>query len=78
MHELQFQERQWDQWAGKITGIIPWIEEPGGLQSMWSQRGRHDLATAQTYVYKRIKVYCFNILNALSASVYPLLNVTII
>ena len=56
MHELQFQEKQWDQWAGKITGIIPWIEEPGGLQSMWSQRGRHDLATAQTYVYKRIKV----------------------
>ena len=21
---------------------IPWIEEPGGLQSMGSQRGRHD------------------------------------
>ena len=26
---------------------IPWIEEPGGLQSMRSQRVRHDLATAQ-------------------------------
>ena len=24
---------------------IPWTEEPGGLQSMWSQRVRHDLAT---------------------------------
>ena len=24
---------------------IPWIEEPGGLQSMGSQRLRHDLAT---------------------------------
>ena len=23
---------------------IPWIEEPGGLQSMWSQRVRHDWA----------------------------------
>jgi len=26
---------------------IPWIEEPGGLQSMGSQRIRHDLATKQ-------------------------------
>ena len=26
---------------------IPWTEEPGGLQSMGSQRGRHDLLTKQ-------------------------------
>ena len=26
---------------------IQWTEEPGGLQSMWSQRVRHDLATKQ-------------------------------
>ena len=26
---------------------IPWIEEPGGLQSMGSQRIRHDLVTKQ-------------------------------
>ena len=26
---------------------IPWTEEPGGLQSMGSQRGGHDLATKQ-------------------------------
>ena len=26
---------------------IPWTEEPGGLQSMASQRVRHDLATKQ-------------------------------
>ena len=26
---------------------IPWTEEPGGLQSMGSQRGRYDLATKQ-------------------------------
>ena len=25
-----------------LTGIIPWTEEPGGLQSMGSQRVRHD------------------------------------
>ena len=26
---------------------IPWIEEPGGLQSMKSQKVGHDLATKQ-------------------------------
>ena len=26
---------------------IPWTEEPGGLQSMGSQRLRHDLVTKQ-------------------------------
>ena len=26
---------------------IPWAEEPGGLQSMGSQRVRYDLATKQ-------------------------------
>ena len=26
---------------------IPWTEEPGGLQCMWSQRGKHNLATEQ-------------------------------
>ena len=26
---------------------IPWTEEPGGLQSMESQRVRHDLVTGQ-------------------------------
>ena len=26
---------------------IPWTEEPGGLQSMWSQRVKHDSATKQ-------------------------------
>ena len=30
---------------------IPWTEEPGGLQSMGSQRVRHDLATEQTNEY---------------------------
>ena len=26
---------------------ILWTEEPGGLQSMWSQSVRHDLVTKQ-------------------------------
>ena len=31
---------------------IPWTEEPGGLQSMGSQRAGHDLATEQKQVCK--------------------------
>ena len=30
-----------------LTGIIPWAEEPGRLQSMWSQKVRHNLVTKQ-------------------------------
>ena len=30
-----------------LTWEIPWTEEPGGLQSMGSQRVRHDLVTEQ-------------------------------
>ena len=49
------QETGFDPWVGKIpwrrawqpipvflTREIPWTEEPGGLQSMGSQRVRHD------------------------------------
>ena len=31
---------------------IPWTEEPGGLQSMGSQRVRHDLAAKQQITSK--------------------------
>ena len=30
---------------------IPWTEEPGGLQSMGSQRVGHDLATKPNHMY---------------------------
>ena len=30
---------------------IPWTEEPGGLQSMWSQRVWHDWVTEHTHTY---------------------------
>ena len=30
-----------------LTWEIPWVEEPGGLQSMGSQRIGHDWATKQ-------------------------------
>ena len=35
---------------------IPWTEESGGLQSMGSQRVRHDRATMQQHVYAYIYV----------------------
>ena len=31
-----------------LAGIIPWTEKPGGLQSMGSQRVRHNGATEHT------------------------------
>ena len=31
-----------------LARIIPWTEEPGGLQSMQSQRARHHRATEHT------------------------------
>ena len=34
---------------------VPWIEEPGGLQSMGLQRVGHNLATKQQQRYSRNK-----------------------
>ena len=55
---LQCERPGFDPWGGKISwrsawqptlvflpGESPWTEEPGGLQSMGSQRVRHDWAT---------------------------------
>ena len=33
------------------VGIIPWIEEPGGLQSMGSQRVGHDWAFTHILIH---------------------------
>ena len=35
---------------------IPWTEEPGGLQSMVSQRGRQDWATSLTHSFSLVNV----------------------
>ena len=32
--------------SSTLAWKIPWMEEPGGLQSMGSRRVRHDLATS--------------------------------
>ena len=33
--------------SSNLAWEIPWMEEPGGLQSMGSRRVRHDLVTEQ-------------------------------
>ena len=37
---------------------IPWAEEPGGLQSMGSQRVRHDLAAKHQQPFLVTAVFC--------------------
>ena len=37
--------------SSSLAWKIPWTEEAGGLQSMGSQRVRHDLSTAQAAKY---------------------------
>jgi len=32
--------------SSTLAWKIPWMEEPGGLQSMWSQRVGHDSVTS--------------------------------
>jgi len=53
MQETQIQSPGWDNLLEKgmvtrssIAWRIPWTEEPGGLQSMGSQRVGHDQATS--------------------------------
>ena len=44
-----------------LAWSIPWTEEPGGLQSMESQRVGHNRATSHTYIqlYNCIYIYIF-------------------
>ena len=59
MQETQLQSLGWENPLGKematdssiLAWKIPWIEDPGGPQSMGSQRVAHDLATS-LYLYK--------------------------
>ena len=40
--------------SSNLAWIIPWTEEPAGLQSMGSQRVGHDLATKPPPIYGRV------------------------
>ena len=60
MQETRFQslggeyslEKEMATHLGILVWRIPWAEEPGGLQSTWSKRVRHYLATE--YAHKRL------------------------
>ena len=57
MQEIRIQslgkEDSWEEGVATHSSIlawrIPWTEEPGGLQSMALQGGRHDQATTTKY-----------------------------
>ena len=66
------QKTQFNPWVGKIpleeemvthsnilAWEIPWTEEPGGLQSVGSQRFGHDLVTKHTYTHTHTYTYIF-------------------
>ena len=46
--------------SSTLTWKIPWTEEPDKLQSMGSQRVRHDCATSH-FTHKLVMVYIFYI-----------------
>ena len=43
-------EKEMSTHSSVLSWEIPWTEEPGGLQSMGSQRVRHGLATEQQQI----------------------------
>ena len=42
-------EKEMETYSSILAWKIPWTEEPGGLQSIVSQRAAHDLATEQQH-----------------------------
>ena len=40
-----------------LTWRIPWMEEPGGLQSLGSQKVRYNLATEHTWKELILQIY---------------------
>ena len=56
-------ERAWQPTPVFLPGESPWTEEPGGLQSMGSQRVRHDLA-AKHSIAQHIMTYIISLILA--------------
>ena len=50
-----------------LSGESPWTEEPGRLQSMWSQRVRHDCNPAHTWLQQHVRLswICFSLFHYL-------------
>ena len=65
--------------SSTLVWKIPWTEEPGGLQSMGSQRIRHDWAHTQSVLCSSTPHYFYhgeNILFCFTVPEKPRLNVT--
>ena len=63
MQETQVQSLGWEDPLEKrmathysiLAWKIPWTEEPGGLQSMGSQRVKHDWVTITFFIFQVLK-----------------------
>ena len=51
---------------------IPWTEEPGGLQSMGSQRVGHDLVTSLHFTTVREEVCVIQLFQKVDGKKYPM------
>ena len=51
-----------------LLGASPWTEEPGGLQSMGSQRVRHDWATNPSHQFSSVAQSCLTLCNPMNRS----------
>ena len=49
-------EEEMENHSSILAWEIPWTEEPGGLQSMGSQRGRHDWMTEHSHMHPHINL----------------------
>ena len=64
-----FLEKEMATHCSILTWEIPWIEEPGRLQSMGSERVGHNLVTKQCY-----KIYNRNAIKILKENSHPLMR----
>ena len=53
---LNITRRAWHPTPVFLPGESPWTEEPGRLQSMWSQRIRHDRLTKHSTLYNIVMI----------------------
>ena len=56
LHREDHLEKETSTHSSNFAWRIPWTEEPDGLQSMGSQRVRHDLVTEQQQQPSRAKM----------------------
>ena len=63
--------RRWQPTPVFLPGKIPWMEEPGALQSMGSQRVGHDWVTSLSFLSKKIQTFCLQMLIPIFLNHFP-------